>query len=74
MIKSLINITIRVLVGFKYLYLSKNIFYVRGKVIKRAGIIEMRLCLHTHKLDVAIVVLEKLLPIMVRLKQLVLTL
>jgi len=57
--------------GFKYLYLRKSTFYVRVKVPKHLGAREIRLCLRTHKLSVAILVLERLLPLISSLKQLV---
>jgi integrase len=44
---------------------------VRVKVPKRLGAREIRLCLRTHKLSVAILVLERLLPLISSLKQLV---
>jgi integrase len=44
---------------------------VRVKVPKRLGAREIRLCLRTHKLTVAILVLERLLPLISSLKQLV---
>lgn len=57
--------------GFKYLYLRKSTFYVRIKVPKRLGSREVRLCLRTKKLAVAVVILERLIPCIRRLKQLV---
>ncbi|MBL4941893.1 MAG: DUF3258 domain-containing protein [Colwellia sp.] len=57
--------------GFKYLYLRKSTFYLRVKVPKRLGAREVRLCLRTKKLAVAVVVLDRLLPLILRLKQLV---
>lgn len=57
--------------GFKYLYLRKRTFYVRVKVPKRLGTREVRLCLRTKKLSVAVVVLDRLLPLVSQLKQLV---
>ncbi len=57
--------------GFKYLYLRKSVFYVRVKVPKRLGAREIRLCLRTKKLAVAVVILERLLPSIAKLKQLV---
>lgn len=57
--------------GFKYLYLRKHTFYLRIKVPKRLGSREVRLCLRTKKLSVAVVILERLLPLVSRLKQLV---
>jgi len=57
--------------GFKYLYLRKSAFYIRVKVPKRLGAREIRLCLRTKKLAVAVVILERLLPSITRLKQLV---
>jgi integrase len=57
--------------GFKYLYLRKLAFYVRVKVPKRLGAREVRFCLRTNKLSVAVVRLECLLPLISSLKQLV---
>ncbi len=53
------------------IYLRKSTFYVRVKVPKRLGAREIRLCLRTHKLSVAILVLERLLPLISSLKQVV---
>ena len=50
--------------GFKYLYLRKSTFYVRVKVSKRIGAREIRLCLRTEKLSVAVIVLEYILPLL----------
>lgn len=61
----------QVVKGFKYLYLRKVTFYVRVKVPKRLGAREVRLCLRTNKLSVAVVRLECLLPLISSLKQLV---
>lgn len=44
---------------------------MRVKVSKRLGAREVRLCLRTHKLSVAVIVLERLLPLISSLKQLV---
>ena len=57
--------------GFKYLYLRKSTYYLRVKVPKRLGVREVRLCLRTKKLSVAVVILDRLLPLVSRLKQLV---
>lgn len=57
--------------GFKYLYLRKRTYYVIVKVPKRLGAREVRLYLWTKKLAVAVVVLDRLLPLILRLKQLV---
>ncbi|NQY88485.1 MAG: hypothetical protein HRT51_12220 [Colwellia sp.] len=57
--------------GFKYLYHRKSTYYLRVKVPKRLGAREVRLCLRTKKLCVAVVVLERLLPTVARLKQLI---
>jgi integrase len=57
--------------GFKYLYRRKSTYYLRVKVPKRLGTREVRLCLRTKKLSVAVVILERLLPFISRLKQLV---
>ena len=57
--------------GFKYLSLRKHTFYLRMKVPKRMGTREIKLCLRTQKLSVAVVILERLSPIMARLKELV---
>ncbi len=57
--------------GFKYLYLRKVTFYVRVKVPKRLGAREVRLCLRTNKLSIAVIRLETLLPLISSLKQLV---
>jgi integrase len=57
--------------GFKYLYRRKQTYYLRVKVPKRLGAREVRLCLRTKKLAVAVVVLDRLLPLILRLKQLV---
>lgn len=57
--------------GFKYLYLRKSTFYLRVKVPKRLGAREVRLCLRTKKLSVAVVILNLLSPFVSRLKQLV---
>ncbi len=57
--------------GFKYLYLRKSTFYVRVKVPKRLGAREIKLCLRTEKLCVAVIILEGLLPLVSKLKQLV---
>ena len=57
--------------GFKYLYLRKRTFYLRVKVPKRLGARELRLCLRTKKLSVAVVILDHLLPFVSMLKQLV---
>jgi hypothetical protein len=62
---------VQAVTGFKYLYLRKSTFYVRVKVPKRLGAREIRLCLRTHKLSVAVLVLERLLPLISSLKQLV---
>ena len=57
--------------GFKYLSLRKQTFYLRMKVPKRMGTREIKLCLRTQKLSVAVVILERLSPIIARLKELV---
>tara|TARA_R110001583_G_scaffold281_16_gene2600 strand:+ start:244 stop:1695 length:1452 start_codon:yes stop_codon:yes gene_type:complete len=57
--------------GFKYLYLRKVTFYVRVKVAKRLGAREVRLCLRTNKLSVAVVRLECIRSLISSLKQLV---
>jgi integrase len=57
--------------GLKYLYLRKSTFYIRVKVPKRLGAREVRLCLRTKKLGVAVIMLEGLLPLVSKLKQLV---
>ena len=64
-------INLQAVTGFKYLYLRKHTFYLRVKVPKRLGSREVSLCLRTKKLSVAVVILERLLPLVSRLKQLV---
>lgn len=63
--------SMQAVIGCKYLYLRKCTYYVRVKVPKRLGAREIRFCLRTKKLSVAVVVLEWFLPIIPRLKQLV---
>lgn len=46
---------------------------MRVKVPKRLGAREVRLCLRTNKLSVAVVILERLLPLISSLKQLVIS-
>ena len=57
--------------GVKYLYRRKMTFYLRVKIPKRIGAREVRFCLRTKKLTVAVIVLERLLPFISRLKQFV---
>lgn len=59
--------------GFKYLYRRKQAFYLRVKVPKRLGAREVRLCLRTKKLSVAVLLLEILQPFISMLKQLVIS-
>jgi integrase len=57
--------------NFKYLYLRKNTFYMRVKIPRRIGAREIRLCLRTKNISVAVVVLNRLLPLIKSLKKLV---
>mgnify|MGYP000564575821 CR=1 FL=1 len=57
--------------GLKYLYLRKSTFYVRVKVPKHLGAREVRLCLRTKEQWVAVIILEGVLPLISKLKQLV---
>ncbi len=60
-------------IGFKYLFTRKHTFYLRIKVPKRMGTREIKLCLRTKKLSVAVIVLERLSPSITILKELVIT-
>jgi hypothetical protein len=55
------------------LYLRKGTYYLRVKVPKRLGTREIRLCLRTNKINVAVVILESLLPLIAKLKKLVIS-
>lgn len=59
--------------GIKYLYKRKSTFYIRVKIPKRLGTREVRLCLRTKRLPVAIAKLDLLLPMVKRLKALVIS-
>lgn len=58
-------------VGCQYLYRRKATYYLRIKIPKRLGVREVRLCLRTHKLEVALVLMERLKPLISKLKGLV---
>lgn len=57
--------------GCQYLYRRKATYYLRVKIPKRIGAREIRLCLRTHKLEVALVLMQRLKPIISQLKGLV---
>ncbi len=59
------------LVGCQYLYRRKATYYLRVKVPKRLGVREVRLCLRTEVLEVALVILQRLKPLIIKLKGLV---
>lgn len=47
----------------KYLFVRKHTFYLRIKVPKRMGTREIKLCLRTKNLSVAVALLERLSPV-----------
>ncbi|XQW84543.1 DUF6538 domain-containing protein [Thalassotalea piscium] len=57
--------------GFKHLYLRKTQYYFRQRIPKRLGLREIRLCLHTSSLSVAVIKWHRLQPYILKLKQLV---
>ncbi|MFC0117780.1 DUF3258 domain-containing protein [Pseudoalteromonas xiamenensis] len=61
----------RAVVGCQYLYRRKATYYLRVKIPKRLGVREVRLCLRTEVLEVAVVILQRLKPLIIQLKGLV---